>query len=102
MQALKAQKRALRQEEAQLQDERRAVRQRRQLEDAAWQELRTARQAPTSTAAETAPPERTAQDDPWRILRRQRPNSWRRILSWIGHGSGHAWLSGNSGPGCQL
>ena len=72
VQALKAQKRALRQEEAQLQDERRAVRQRRQLEDAAWQELRTARQAPTSTAAETAPPERTAQDDPWRILRRQR------------------------------
>jgi transposase InsO family protein len=72
IQALKAQKRALRQEEAQLQDERRAVRQRRQLEDAAWQELRTAHQAPTSTAAETAPPERTAQDDPWRILRRQR------------------------------
>ena len=72
VQALKAQKRALRQEEAQLQAERRAVRQRRQLEDAAWQELRTVRQAPTSTAAETAPPERTAQDDPWRILRRQR------------------------------
>lgn len=72
IQALKAQKRALRQEEAHLQAERRAVRQRRQLEDAAWQELRTARQAPTSTAAETAPPARTAQDDPWRILRRQR------------------------------
>jgi len=46
IQALKAQKRALRQEEAQLQDERRAVRQRRQLEDAAWQELRSAHQAP--------------------------------------------------------
>ena len=102
VQALKAQKRALRQEEAQLQDERRAVRQRRQLEDAAWQELRTVRQAPTSTAAETAPPERTAQDDPGESCVASAKSSWRREKSWIGHGSSSAWLSGKSGPSCRL
>lgn len=71
-QALKAQKRTLHQAEAHLRDERRAVRQRRQLEDAAWQALKTEQQTPTSAAAESASPERKAQDDRWRILRRQR------------------------------
>ena len=81
IQALKAQKSALREEEAQLQDERRAVRQRRQLEDAAWQALRTARKAPTSTAAETAPPARTAQDDPGASCVASAKSSWRREKS---------------------
>lgn len=71
-QAVKEQKRALRLEEAQLRDERRPVRQRRQLEDTAWRALKTERQAPTTGGSETAAAEHPAQDDHWRILRRQR------------------------------
>jgi transposase InsO family protein len=71
-QVLKEQKRALRQEEVQLRDERRAIRQRRQLEDAAGQTLKSERQAQTSAASETARRERKAQDDQGRVLRRQR------------------------------
>lgn len=69
---LKEQKRALCQAEAQLRKERRTVRQQRQVEDTAWQELKTERQTQTSAASETKLPERKAQDEHWRILRRQR------------------------------
>jgi len=70
--SLKEQKRTLRQEEAQLQDERREVRQQRQVEDAAWQALQTERQAPKSAASAQAPSVRKAQNELWRTLRHQR------------------------------
>ena len=71
-QAVKQHKQALRLEEAHLRDERRQIRQQRQLENAAWQALQAERQAkPTaSSAAAAATP--SAQDDHWRNLRRQR------------------------------
>jgi len=55
--ALKARKRALRQEEARLRAERRAVRQQRQQEDAAWQAGRVERSQPPAPPAEVASPE---------------------------------------------
>ena len=69
---LKAQKRTLRREEAALQDERRDLRQRRQLEDAAWAALKGARKTQPTGAAKPSAPERKAQDQQWRILRDQR------------------------------
>lgn len=69
---LKEEKRALRQEEAELRDERRTVRQQHRVEDAAWQTLKTERQAAQSAASERSSSERKAQDDQWRALRRQR------------------------------
>jgi len=71
-QVVKEQKRALRLEEAQLRDTRRQVRQRRQLEDTAWQALKTEQQAHTTGGSETAAAEHTAQEDAWRVLQRQR------------------------------
>jgi transposase InsO family protein len=70
--ALKAQKRALRREEAALQDERRQERQRRHLEDAAWKALKRQRQTQTSLASQILLPERKAQEAHWRMVRRQR------------------------------
>ena len=72
VQARKAQKQALRQEETQLRVARRAGRQRRQLEDAAWQALKTEQQAQTIATAETSSAAHTAQTNHWRVLRRQR------------------------------
>lgn len=69
---LKAQKRTLRREETALQDERRDVRQRRQLEDAAWQTLKSERKRQPAVAIKPSIPERKAQDTQWRILRDQR------------------------------
>lgn len=71
-QAVKQQKRALRLEEAHLRDERRQMRQQRQLENAAWQALQAERQAKPSASAEAAAATPNAQDDHWRNLRRQR------------------------------
>jgi transposase InsO family protein len=71
VQSLKEQKRVLHQQEAQLRNERRTVRQRRHLEDAAWQTLKT-EQPRQATSAESPPPARQAQADHWRSLRRQR------------------------------
>ena len=59
-------------EEAALQDERRDLRQRRQLEDAAWAALKGARKTQPTGAAKPSAPERKAQDQQWRILRDQR------------------------------
>lgn len=70
--SLKEEKRALRQEEAALRDERRAVRQQQRVEDAAWQTLKSERQAAKSGASEHSSSERKAQADQWRALRRQR------------------------------
>jgi transposase InsO family protein len=75
VQRLKEQKRALHQQEAQLRNQRREVRQRRHLEDAAWQTLKMEQQRQTMTAAESTPAERKAQVDHWRSLRRQRRES---------------------------
>lgn len=69
---LKEEKRVLRQEEAALRDERRAVRQQQRVEDAAWQTLKIERQTAKSGASEHSSSERQAQDDQWRVLRRQR------------------------------
>lgn len=69
-QTLKEQKRALQQQEAQLCNQRRQVRQRRRLEDAAWQQLKS--EQPRTTSAQSAPSERKAQANHWRSLRRQR------------------------------
>jgi transposase InsO family protein len=69
---LKEQNRALHQEEAQLRDARRVVRQQRQLEDAAWQTLKTERQAQTRADSERASSMRKAQKEHWRALRQQR------------------------------
>ncbi|MGH8337153.1 MAG: integrase core domain-containing protein, partial [Gammaproteobacteria bacterium] len=69
---LKAQKRALHQAEAQLRDERRAVRQRRQVEDAAWQALNHERQRAQRATSEDTASQRQAQDGLWRALCRQR------------------------------
>lgn len=71
-QAVKAQKRALRQEEAQLRDQRRLVRQRRQLEDTAWRALKTVRPTATTAGSETGAAAPPAQDAARRVLRRQR------------------------------
>jgi transposase InsO family protein len=65
-------KRLLRQEERELQDARRNVRQQRRAEDAAWQVLKTERQAQKETGSAYATSERKAQNDHWRVLRRQR------------------------------
>jgi hypothetical protein len=48
------------------------VRQQHRAEDAAWQVLKTERQAQKETRSAYAPSERKAQNDHWRVLRRQR------------------------------
>ncbi len=65
-------KRLLRQEEAQLRDGHRAVRQQQQIEDVAWQALKDEHQAQGLAAVERTSSERKAQNDHWRALRRQR------------------------------
>lgn len=70
--SLKAQKRALQQEEAQLRAERRAVRQQRAWEDAAWKELRAERKQEKATQGAQPPAERKAQAERWQAQRRQR------------------------------
>lgn len=71
-QTRKEQKRALRQQEAELRTERRAERQRRRLEDAAWHVLKDEHKAPAPPAAAPTAAERQAEQEQWRILRRQR------------------------------
>jgi transposase InsO family protein len=69
---LKETKRTLRQEETELRDARRAVREQRRVEDAAWQVLKTERRAQKNAASKDAPSECKAQDAHWRALRRHR------------------------------
>lgn len=68
----KATKRVLRQEETELRDARRAVRQQRRVEDAAWQGLKTEQRTQKNAASEQAPSEGKAQATHWRALRHQR------------------------------
>lgn len=70
--SLKAQKRALRQEEDQLRLERRAMRQQRAQEDTAWQTLKTHRRQERAAHKHRTGAERKAQDERWRTLRDQR------------------------------
>jgi transposase InsO family protein len=72
VQTLKEQKRALHQQEAQLRTARRALRQRRRLEDAAWQALKREQARQATRSAASTPAERQAQAEHWRSLRRQR------------------------------
>lgn len=65
-------KRLFRQEERELQDARRKVREQRRAEDAAWQVLKTERMEQKEAASTHAPSERKAQDAHWRALRQQR------------------------------
>jgi transposase InsO family protein len=77
----KAQKRALRHQEAQLRDVRRQVREKRKLEDAAWREARAARRVEQQTDQALSKAKRRdqrqtrqARDEAWRSLRKQRLN----------------------------
>ena len=77
--SLKAEKRALWREEAHLRDERRQTRAKRKLEDAAWKETRTAREAEEQTdqvlCKEDVRQQRRAKqarNEQWRGLRNQR------------------------------
>jgi transposase InsO family protein len=70
--SLKDAKRALRQEERELRDARRAVREQRRVDDAAWQLLKSERQAQKQSASAYSSSERNAQNDHWRALRQQR------------------------------
>jgi len=73
--SLKAQKQALRQEEAQLREKRRAIRCQRQQEDAVWQKLKAERKQPQ---AHLSVQQRQAQVDRWQALRQQRRESQQR------------------------
>lgn len=68
---LKEQKRALHQEEGQLRDERRTVRQQRHVEDAAWQAVKNEHRSQKNGASECSSSEHTVQEGLWRTLRRQ-------------------------------
>jgi transposase InsO family protein len=75
----KAAKRALHREEGQLRDERRLVREKRKLEDAAWREIRANRKAAVQTYQALSKEERRqqrstkqAQDAQWQAARAQR------------------------------
>jgi len=77
--AAKAAKRALRHEETQLRDERRRVREKRKLEDAAWREMRAQRKSAVQTYRALSKEERRrqraakqAQDAQWRATWAQR------------------------------
>lgn len=70
--SLRAQKRAWRQEETQLRDERRVLRQQRDQEDAAWQALKAERQAQKAATSQSSSPERLAHETQWRAFRQQR------------------------------
>ena len=67
-----AQKRALRQEEARLRDERRTVRQQRTHENALWKQLKAERKQQTRTHSQFSSAERKAQAERWRVIRQQR------------------------------
>jgi len=76
--SLKAKKRALRRAEVQLRDERRQIREQRQMEDAAWQEMRAVRraeeqayQALSKEDRRQQRPAKKARDEQWRVLRDQ-------------------------------
>ncbi|MCP5088208.1 MAG: hypothetical protein GY952_15560, partial [Rhodobacteraceae bacterium] len=70
--SLKAQKRALRQEEDRLRLERRAIRQQRAQEDTAWKTLKEQRRPERAAQKHRTGAERKAQDERWRTLRDQR------------------------------
>jgi transposase InsO family protein len=70
--SLKAQKRALRQEEENLRVERRTARQRRKQEDDAWREIRAEGKQEKEALAGQPAAERKAQDARWRALWQQR------------------------------
>lgn len=74
--SLKAQKRALRQEEEELRVERRIVRQQRKQEDDAWRELRTKRKQKTQASPSTTA--RKAQEEYREELRTQRRQTMAR------------------------
>ena len=81
--SLKVKKQALRREEAQLRDNRRQVRERRKLEDAAWKDARTARRAEEQAYRALSKKERRqerkakqAHNERWRALRAQRRATW--------------------------
>lgn len=74
-----AQKRALRREEGQLRDERRQIREKRKLEDAAWREARATRRAVAQAYQALSKEERRqgrkakqTHEEQWRMLRAQR------------------------------
>ena len=78
----KAQKRALKRQEIQLRAERRQVREKRKLEDAAWREARAARKVAQQNDQALSKEERRQQrqarkahDEAWRSLRKQRRNT---------------------------
>jgi transposase InsO family protein len=70
--SVKAQKRALRQEEDELRTQRRVIRQQRTQEDAAWKGLREQHKQEKGAPAKLPPAERQAQAAHWRQLRYQR------------------------------
>jgi len=77
--SLKAKKRALRRVEVQLRDERRQIREQRQMEDAAWREMRAVRRVEEQTYQALSKedrhqqrPAKKARDEKWRVLRDQR------------------------------
>jgi hypothetical protein len=70
--SLKAQKRALRQEEEALRAERRVARQRREQEDVAWQRMRADRKQEREAPAGQSAAQRETQRQGWRALRQQR------------------------------
>lgn len=65
-------RRVFRQEERELRDGRRRVREQRRVEDAAWQVLKSERQEQKEAPASQTPSQRKAQDAHWRALRQQR------------------------------
>jgi transposase InsO family protein len=70
--SLKAQKRALRQEDEALRAERRVIRQRRKQEDAAWRAMRVAGKQEKEAQADQSAAERKVQDERRRAVRQQR------------------------------
>lgn len=70
--SLKAQKRALRQEEEDLRITRRIQRQRRKPEDAVWKELKQTRRQQKITHQNSSAVQRQADDQQWRVVRDQR------------------------------
>jgi transposase InsO family protein len=76
--ALKDRKRALRQEEMQLQYERRTVRQQRKHEDAAWKAFKAERKQQKDKRGNLSRQERKAQNERWQFIRQQRRETQRK------------------------
>lgn len=76
--SLKAQKRAIRQEEDQLRVERRAIRQQREQEDRAWKRVKEKRGQEKAVQKQRTVVERKAQIEQWQMLRDQRRATMRR------------------------